>query len=139
VAVPFGSGCRLVPNDDLADGATPDAIVTNGSVVALMEYCPDIRSTRELVTDLSGRLVTEFDPGKGSGIYMTVLSDQTIAFIVQGRGGDESRTYLDDLGTAELVDLGRQTPSFYNWPQVAGRYVMWYAGTAGHVGRLAAN
>jgi hypothetical protein len=143
VPVPLDDGCRLVPPVDIT-GPSSEAIVTNGSLIALTAYCPDSRTTREVVTDLSGRLVTEFDAGRGNQVYDVVISDQTIAFVVQHDGGDSSggadghATYLDDLGTGELLDLGPQVPGFDIPPQVAGRYVLWYAGPAGHVGRLAA-
>jgi hypothetical protein len=144
VAVPLDDGCRLVPPVHVTSPPM-EAIATNGSVVALTEYCPDIRSTRELVIDLSGRLVTEFDPGRGNQIYYVVLSEQTIAFVAQngegggsGDDGDGHTTYLDDLGTGELLDLGNQVPNYDTGVRVAGRYVLWYAGPAGHVGKLSA-
>lgn len=137
VPVPLGEGCRLPPAADLDGGGSEHAVVTNGSLVAVAEYCPDGRNIREVVADLSGRLVTELDPGAGNRIYSAVLSDQTLAFIVQGGEGDTT-SYLADLGTGELVDLGRWVPDYNVLPQVAGRYVLWYAGPAGHVGRLAA-
>src|SRR5262249_46929041 len=141
VSVPLDDGCRLVPPVDVSSPSL-DAIVTNGSLIGLTEFCPDMRTTRELAVDLSGRLVTEFDPASGNQIYSAVLSAQTIAFIAQhgegtGTGADANATYLDDLGTGELVALGGQVPSFGFAPRVAGRYVLWYSGPAGHVGRLA--
>ncbi len=141
VSVPLDDGCRLVPPADVT-APSSEGIVTNGSLIAITEFCPDASTSRVVVTDLSGRVVTDVDAGRGNQIYNVVMSDQTMAFVVQqgqdnGRG-DGHTTYLDDLGSGELVDLGYQVPNFDIPPQVAGRYVLWYAGPAGHVGRLAA-
>jgi hypothetical protein len=145
VPVPLDDGCRLVPTLNVSSPGS-EAIVTNGSLIAVTELCPDWRTSRVIVTDLSGRLVTDIDPGRGNQIYDVVLSEQTIAFVAQrgegggsGDDGDGHTTYLDDLGTGELVDLGNQVPNFDTGVQVAGRYVLWYAGPAGHVGRLTAH
>jgi hypothetical protein len=137
VPVPFDAGCRLVPTSDFTGGSFAEAIVTNGSLVALTEFCPDWRTSREVVTDLSGRLVTDIDAGSGHQIYDVALSDQTITFIVQGPTGLHDN-YLGDLVSGEMVALGSQKPGMELSPHVAGRYVLWYAGPGGHVGRLAA-
>lgn len=141
VPVPLDAGCQLVPTSDFAGGANLDGIVTNGSLVALEEYCPDWMTVREIVTDLSGRLVTEIDAGSGHMISSVVLSNQTIAFVAAGTEATHDtthHTYLDDLVTGEMVALGSQKPGMELSPHVAGRYVLWYAGPGGHVGRLAA-
>ncbi|HEX3929444.1 MAG TPA: hypothetical protein VHW64_01980 [Nocardioides sp.] len=138
VPVSLDAGCRMVPLSWLSGGGARGTLVTNGSLIALTEFCPDWRTTRVVVTDLSGRLVADFDAGSGRQIYNVVLSDQTIGFIDQPPSGEHD-SYLADLMTGELIDLGRQVPDYENPPHVAGRYVIWYAGRGGHVGRLDAS
>ncbi|MGC4111682.1 MAG: hypothetical protein QM747_14935 [Nocardioides sp.] len=140
VPLSLDPGCRLEPMKWLSQGGQSSAVVTNGSLVATTEFCGDWRTTREVVTDLSGRRVTEIDPGPGHQVYDVELTDQTMSFMAQGpEPVVHQATYLDDLGTGQLIDLGawnHDMGSMQVAPTIAGRYVVWYADGEGHVGRL---
>ena len=64
VSVPLDDGCRLVPPADVT-APSSEGIVTNGSLIAITEFCPDASTSRVVVTDLSGRVVTDVDAGRG--------------------------------------------------------------------------
>lgn len=131
VPVPLGQGCRIPPAKSFFQGSL--AIVrTNGDLVALTESCGP--SLRVVVTDLSGRLVTEVDPGPNGALYGMALGARVLTF---GSVHGATRWYADDLTTGTLVGLGRGNyQDVKNMPGSAGRYVLWYDTKGGHVGEL---
>jgi hypothetical protein len=132
VPVPLADGCRIPPATSFFQGQLP-LIRTNGALVALTEDCGS--ASRVVVTDLSGRLVTEVEPGPKGALYGMALGARTLTF---GSVNGPTRWYADDLTTGTLVALGRGNyQDVRDLPSTAGRYVLWYDSTGGHVGEFA--
>jgi hypothetical protein len=131
VPVPLVDGCRIPSATSFFQGEQP-LIRTNGDLVALTETCGKVM--RVVVTDLSGRLVTDVDPGPKGALYGMALGARTLTF---GSVNGATRWYADDLTTGTLVGLGRGNyQDVNNLPSSAGDYVLWYDSTGGHVGEF---
>jgi hypothetical protein len=131
VPMPLAPGCHIPPPKAFFQGTLP-LLRTNGDLVALTEYCGP--ATRIVVTDLSGRLVTEVDPGPHGALYGMALGARTLTF---GSVTPSGQWYADDLKTGSLVSLGRGSSRLVNdRPSSAGDYVLWYDQQGGHVGEF---
>jgi hypothetical protein len=131
VPVPIDKGCQI-PSPQSFFGGVNALLRTNGDLVALTEYCG--RTARIVVTDLTGRLVTEVDPGPKGALYAMALGERTLTF---GSVNGRARWYADDLETGSVVALGQGNyQDVNNLPSSAGDYVLWYDSTGGHVGEF---
>jgi hypothetical protein len=128
VPVPLDPGCTLTPAPLMSAN---QAIAVSRGVVALTEACgTGADGFYELLAfDTSGRPLVHV---KGFTVTAVSLSGSSLALGGQVDQSLENLVY--DLRTGTLASLGRFTGRDYpGSPQVAGRYVLWYDGSGGHV------
>jgi hypothetical protein len=131
VPVPLGVGCRMPPATAYVNEIQND-VQTNGALVAVNEVCGS-DDAHVVVSDLSGHLVTEVDPGVGNSVLAVELGERTLTFA----GIKPFEWYTDDLTTGTLVRIG-DVPSdgIHTMARSDGRYVLWYDAKGGHVGEF---
>jgi hypothetical protein len=132
VAIPLGQDCTL-PAEQGFTFSDLNLLQTNGALLAVVEYCG--KTQHILVTDLSGRLVTDLELGAGTFASGLGLGDRALTFYGVSKGS--SHWYVDNLASGHLLALGhgRQTSSQLE-ATPAGPYVLWYDKAGGHVGEL---
>ena len=132
VRVPLTEGCRMSSTLDLQNaGAQPLAV--SDSAIALPETCgPENDSRQELLAfDWSGRLLVHV-----TGLYSFNPSLGHDALVFQGlvpSGYQKEASFRYDLVTGTLAALSPvATYPLLQYPQAAGRYVLWYDRAGGH-------
>jgi hypothetical protein len=133
VPVPMDPGCQLPIPSSFVDGNLPGVLTINGHLVSLLEVCPS--SNHLVVTDLDGRLVTDITSTSPGYLQQIRLSGDLLTF--EGDLSDGTfASYVDDLATRQVVRLGSSRQQLVGAPRANGRYVLWYDGAGGHVGRM---
>jgi hypothetical protein len=137
VDVPLTPGCRVPSPVDLQTlGAS--ALAVSSSLIALPETCGTGKDRHQelLAFDQAGRLVVHV-----TGLFGINPSFGADALVFQGLvlpGNRELETFRYDLLTGTLARLdggGKGRP--LQEPRVAGRYVLWYDASGGHVAEFA--
>jgi hypothetical protein len=141
VPVPLLKGCQMEPPSAYF-GESSRLVQTNGDLVAVNELCEGGEGAHVVVSDLSGSLVTEVDPGPGNSVLSVDLGESTLTFAAL----TPFTWYTDDLTTGQLVELGDVGSGGVHFPflgnddttasRSAGRYVLWYDADGGHVGEF---
>ena len=128
--LPLDAGCSVYSHA----GQFQQVAVAPG-LLAFAESCGKGDSQEAVVVDGSGRLILHVDT---EGSFGYSLTDGAFAFA----GADtptlpEVGMYRVDLRTGVLALLGKQKPSIDQFPEVAGRYVLWHDSDSFHVGEFA--
>jgi len=135
VSVPLTEGCRMTSTLDLQNTQQPVAV--SDSVIALTETCGPKNDARQelLAFDWSGRLLVHV-----TGLYSFNPSLGHDALVFQGlvpSGYQKEASFRYDLVTGTLAALSPvATYRSLQYPQAAGRYVLWYDENGGHVGEF---
>ena len=137
VPVPMDSGCHIPSADQFAGVGVPAYLSTDGNLVSVVEQCQ--RSWRLVVTDLAGRVVADVDSGTDDYVVRPTLTGDLVVFGGGGyvKGAGPTRSYALDLRSGRFVVLGGPQRNGLNRVVTgAGRYVLWYDRSGGHVGKL---
>jgi hypothetical protein len=133
VPIPLGQGCTLPPEQAFTSNDL-NLLQTNGALLAVVEYCGETQHI--LVSDLSGRLVTDLELGGGTSAYGLGLGDRALTF--HGVSNGHSHWYVDNLASGHLLALGHGDQALSQQEATAaGPYVLWYDKAGGHVGEFA--
>jgi hypothetical protein len=136
VDVPLTPGCRAPAPVYLQNGEVQSFAVSR-SLIALPEVCGTGKDRHEelLAFDQAGHLLVHV-----TGMYGDNPSFGAHAVVFQGLvlPGRELGTFRYDLltGTLARLDAARKGRVLQE-PRVAGRYVLWYDGSGGHVAEFA--